>query len=181
MSFAEVYSDLLLPFVESYKEANNEKNRTLVVKNAADAVLNSRNLLEEGVDLPKDLKTVRLYSFRILLHGYSLVQAIARYIKGFIKKETTAEKETAAEGGVPKPTKLKQFYNVRDVIKDSEKYKAMIKDEIPYKPSDKEYIGSYQRAVTTVLESLSGKELQEAQNIADLWNKQGAPPEVQLK
>jgi hypothetical protein len=62
-----------------------------------------------------------------------------------------------------------------------EKYKDIIKGEIPYKPSDKEYIGSYQRAITTVLESLSKKDLKEAENIADLWNKEGAPPEIQLK
>jgi hypothetical protein len=62
-----------------------------------------------------------------------------------------------------------------------EKYKEIIQGEIPYKPTDKEYIGSYQRAVTTVLESLSKKDLKEVENIVDLWNKQGAPPEVQLK
>jgi hypothetical protein len=91
------------------------------------------------------------------------------------------KKETTADGGNPKPLKVKQVYTVRDVIKDLEKYKDLIKNEIPYKPTDKEYIGSYQRAVTTVLGSLSEKDLKEAENIVDLWNKQGAPPEIQLR
>jgi hypothetical protein len=69
MSFSEVYGDILLPFVEKYKEAKNEKNRAQVVKNAADAVSSSSQLLEnQGVDLPKDLKSVRICSFSILLH-----------------------------------------------------------------------------------------------------------------
>jgi hypothetical protein len=53
--------------------------------------------------------------------------------------------------------------------------------EIPYKPSDREYIGSYQRAVTAVLENMGKTDLDEAQATVDLWNKQGAPAEVQLK
>ena len=62
MAFSDVYSSLLLPFVESYKVAKNEKGRALVLKNAEDAVLNSRNLLEDqGVDLPKDLKAVSIF------------------------------------------------------------------------------------------------------------------------
>jgi hypothetical protein len=63
MSFSKVYASLLLPFVEKYKEAKNEKGRTAVVKNAADAVLKSKNLLEEeGANLPKDLLGVRIFS-----------------------------------------------------------------------------------------------------------------------
>jgi hypothetical protein len=62
MAISEVFGEVLFPFVESYKDAKNEKNRALVVKNAADAVLKSSHLLEEqGVGLPKDLKTVRLF------------------------------------------------------------------------------------------------------------------------
>ena len=69
MSFSEVYGDILLPFVEKYKEAKNEKNRAQVVKNAADAVSSSSQLLEnQGVDLPKDLKSVCICPFSILLH-----------------------------------------------------------------------------------------------------------------
>jgi hypothetical protein len=71
MSFSEVYGDILLPFVENYKEAKNEKNRAQVVKNAADAVSSSSQLLEDqGVNLPKDLKSVRICPFSILLHCY---------------------------------------------------------------------------------------------------------------
>ena len=53
--------------------------------------------------------------------------------------------------------------------------------EIPYKLSNKAYIGSYQRAVTTVHKKLTDGEFEEAEKIADLWNRQGAPTEVQLK
>ena len=129
MSFTQAYTDILLPFVKSYKAAKNEKNRALVVKNAADAVSKSSHLLEDqGVDLPKDLKTVCHFSFSILLHCYSLVQAITRYIKEFTKKETTEE------CGDQKPTKIKQVYTIRDVI--NQNYQALVQAEITYQRSD---------------------------------------------
>lgn len=83
------------------------------------------------------------------------------------------------EGGDPKPMKLKQIYTIRDVIK--RKYKTNIKAEIPYEHGDKEYIGSYQRAVTTVLKNLSKKDVKEGEKMVELWNAQGPPSDVQLK
>ena len=63
MTFSKAYGTLLHPFVEKYQLAKNEKGRNEVVKNAADAVTESKNLLEdEGDDLPKDLKTVRFFN-----------------------------------------------------------------------------------------------------------------------
>lgn len=59
MSFTDAYGSILLPFVENYKTAKNEKARKGVVDTAANTILNSRNLLEEqGSDLPQDLKAV---------------------------------------------------------------------------------------------------------------------------
>ena len=78
-----------------------------------------------------------------------------------------------------KPIKIKQVYTIRDVIKQS--YRALIEDEIPFKPTDKDYISSYQRAVTTVLNNMSTTELEKVEETAEIWNKQGAPPQVQLK
>jgi hypothetical protein len=60
MSFTQVYGNILLPFVENYKNAKNEKARKAVVETATTAVLNSKNLLEEkGLELPQDIKAVR--------------------------------------------------------------------------------------------------------------------------
>jgi hypothetical protein len=78
-----------------------------------------------------------------------------------------------------KPKKMKQVFTMRDVIKQN--YKALIEKEIPFESNDKEYIGSYQRAVTTVLNNMSEEDQEEAQTILDLWNEQGPPPDVQLK
>lgn len=59
MTFSQAYGNVLLPFVENYKGAKNEKARKGVIETAANTVLNSRNLLEEqGLDLPQDLKAV---------------------------------------------------------------------------------------------------------------------------
>lgn len=59
MSFTQVYGNILAPFVENYKNAKNEKARKGVVETATNAVLNSKNLLEEkGLELPHDLKAV---------------------------------------------------------------------------------------------------------------------------
>src|SRR5271168_926506 len=52
-----------------------------------------------------------------------------------------------------KTIKIKQVYTIRDVIKQS--YRALIEDEIPFKPTDKDYISSYQCAVTTVINNMS--------------------------
>jgi hypothetical protein len=61
MAFGDIYSSILLPFAKSYK-AKNEKGRAQVVKDAMDAVLKSRDLLEDqGGNLPKDLKTVHIF------------------------------------------------------------------------------------------------------------------------
>ena len=79
----------------------------------------------------------------------------------------------------PKPKKVKQVYTIRDVIKQN--YGELVAEEIGCKPDDKKYIGSYQRAVTTVHNNMSEEELDEVQRILDLWNKDGAPSEVQLK
>jgi hypothetical protein len=60
MSFVDVYGSLLTPFVLKYKEAKNEKGRSAVLKNAADAVSESKDLMEEEAgQIPKDLKAVR--------------------------------------------------------------------------------------------------------------------------
>lgn len=101
------------------------------------------------------------------------MKAISRYIKKEMKKKSTEEDDA------PKPKKIKEVYTLRDVIKQN--YKALVEAEIPYKSTDKEYLGSYQRAVTTVLANMEQEDLDEVQNILDAWNDQGAPPEVQLK
>ena len=43
------------------------------------------------------------------------------------------------------------------------------------------YLGSYQRAVTTVQKNMTESDLEEAQKIVNLWNVQGAPSDVKLK
>jgi hypothetical protein len=64
MTFTQVYGSILLPFIKNYEGTKNEKGRKAVVSNAAKAIQNSRNLLEEkGDSLPKDLEAVRLYFF----------------------------------------------------------------------------------------------------------------------
>jgi len=59
MTFTDDYAEVLSPFVDNYKTAKNEKERKAVLRNAADAVSESRNLREDAAeDLPKDLQTV---------------------------------------------------------------------------------------------------------------------------
>ena len=92
------------------------------------------------------------------------------------------KKEAEQDDGDRKPKKIKQFYTVRDVIKQN--YQAHIQAEISVEPTDKKYIGQYQLAVSTVstvLGKMTKKDHKEAEEIADLWNKQGAPPDLQLK
>ena len=114
MTFTEDYGKVLSPFLKKYQVEENEKQRRAVLKNAAEAVVKSRDLLEEKTDdLPKDIQTVPLsfFSFFLFFITFSLLQAIMQYFKGCIKKKS------ATESGDPKPVKIKQVYSIRDVIK----------------------------------------------------------------
>ena len=94
-------------------------------ENTAKAVVKSKDLLEEKTDnLPKDIQTVPLsfFSFFLFFITFSLLQAIAQYFKGCIKKKS------ATESGDPKPVKIKQVYSIRDIIKQN--YQDLVQDEI---------------------------------------------------
>ena len=88
MTFSDDYTDVLLPFVEKYKMAENEKARKVVVQNAADALTESRNLREdEAVDLLKDLQTVCLvlYSCFFLTDFYEFRPSL-NISKGLLRR-----------------------------------------------------------------------------------------------
>jgi hypothetical protein len=74
---------------------------------------------------------------------------------------------------------MKQVYTLRDVIKQN--YAELVNEQIPFNSSDKGYLGCYQRAVTTVLNQMTDEELEEAGNILEQWNSNGAPSDLQLK
>jgi len=83
------------------------------------------------------------------------------------------------KAGPSKPKKAKKNYTIRDVLK--ELYRPLIDDAIPYKSSDAEYLGSYQKAVTTVWNNMSEEDADVVEAILEQWNKDGAPSPVQLK
>ena len=101
------------------------------------------------------------------------VQAITRYFKRIVEDESP---DTAED---PKPKKIKQFYNLRDVVKQH--YRDRVQAEIPFEPNHPDFISKYQRAVTTVLNNMTEEDLEEANDVLDTWNKLGAPAAVQLK
>ena len=72
------------------------------------------------------------------------------------------------EGVNPKPSKIKKAYGIRDVI--TQNHRNLIKQEIPYKPSEKGcYISKYQAAVTSVEEKMTEEEQEEMlQKMTDL-------------
>jgi hypothetical protein len=53
--------------------------------------------------------------------------------------------------------------------------------KILFKPQTKEYLSQYQCAVTTVLNQIDGGERKKVEELAQLWNEQGAPCKVQYK
>jgi hypothetical protein len=179
MAFSEDYGGILLPFVEKYKSAKNEKARKAILKTAADAVSKSRDLLEDdATELPKDLPTVRAFLnyISMALH-LSSTKAISRYIKLSIQKETNKEPDNSTLK--PKPRKVKKLYCVRDVVKLH--HGDLVAKEIGYKTDNPKYLANYQRAVTAVIDNMTEEDLEAAQQIANDWSEQGAPPEVQLK
>jgi hypothetical protein len=71
MSFTDLYINVLAPFIQNFRDASNQKERKSVVKNAADAVVNSRLRMEnKGADLPNDLEKVCLI-FSFVPHSHS--------------------------------------------------------------------------------------------------------------
>ena len=68
MSFGETYGNILSPFIQDFKAGKNLKERKTVLKNAADALLKSRETLEDAQDdLPNDLQAVSKSFFSPLL------------------------------------------------------------------------------------------------------------------
>jgi len=176
MSFGKVYCNILSPFLKEYKSVKNQKERKGVINNAAEALLKTRETLEDGMDdLPNDLKGVSepLLSSSVYMVAHLWFQAITRYIKGCIAKET------APEGKKKKTKKFKPKYTVRDVIKKN--YRDRIEAEIPHEPSSKEYLRLYQNAVTKVWEKMDDEDLEEAETVLELWNKEGVPPKIQQR
>lgn len=115
------------------------------------------------------------HSSQLSLSQY--IQAIRRYIKVCLKKERSPTEESIDD--VKKPRKIKKVYTVRDVVK--QKHCSLINKEIPYNPQTKEYLGNYQRAVTTVLKEMDSDERKKLEELAESWNEEGAPREVQFK
>jgi len=63
MTFSKTYAAVLSQFINKYLDVKNEKARKAVVNQAAEAVRESKALLEDAEDLPKGLQTVRLRLF----------------------------------------------------------------------------------------------------------------------
>jgi SPX domain protein involved in polyphosphate accumulation len=61
MSFTEVYKQVLAPFLKKYNDAENEKLKKAVLKNAAASVVKNKDELEIKEDLPKDLERVCIF------------------------------------------------------------------------------------------------------------------------
>lgn len=113
--------------------------------------------------------------FHIPIQKYSLLlKVITRYIKASIKKD-----DATISAGDPKPNKTKQVYTIRDVI--IQNHRDLVDREIPHDPKGKQYIGGYQRAVTTVVDNMSPADRKEAEELAEKWSKAGAPQDKQLK
>lgn len=108
------------------------------------------------------------------------LQAIRRQLTAAVRKDSEPEATPANDKvAAPKPSKLKETYTIRDVIKQN--YRTLVNDQIPCKPTDKDYIGCFQRAVTTVLRNMDEDDLETAQTILAKWNQEGAPVKVKSK
>ena len=82
--FVDVYSEVLLPFLEGYKQAKNEKTCANFVKDAREAVLKSNAVEEDrAISLPKDLKAVSVFKSLLLstiAHSFRPYLAISKVV-----------------------------------------------------------------------------------------------------
>jgi len=121
---------------------------------------------------PKTCKEFVYFKF-LFFYWFLWIQAIGRYIKGLIQKETSKDSD------VPKPKKSKQKYNIRDVIRQL--YRDRIEEEIPYDSNDPRHLGAYQKAVSTVHANMTEDELDEAGRTLESWHQEGVPRNMQVK
>jgi hypothetical protein len=109
-----------------------------------------------------------------------MLQAVKRYLKGSAAAKLDVQAEDPQpKAGPSKSKKAKPLYTIRDVLK--ELHRPAIDAEIPFKSTHPDYLGSYQRAVTTVWEKMDEEDAQEVRDTVDEWNANAAPSEVQLK
>ena len=64
-----------------------------------------------------------------------------------------------------------------------QKYIDRVNNEIlPFRPNDQgEYVSRFKNAVTKVMKDLDNEEKKVVEGLVETWNKQGPPPEFQLK
>lgn len=67
MAFTDIYNTVLTPFLKKFKDAENEKVKKTILKNASEAVIKSRDTMEVKGDLPKDLEKVHFFLCSIIL------------------------------------------------------------------------------------------------------------------
>ena len=80
MAFMKTYSKVLLPFLKEYREVSNEKGRKTAVNKAVDTVRESKAILEDTENLPKELGTVGPCLFLLI---YRLIDNHAGYTPVF--------------------------------------------------------------------------------------------------
>jgi hypothetical protein len=85
----------------------------------------------------------------------------------------------------PQPIGTKKFgrvLGIRDAVKSlrqSSIHELLVSKG--FEPGDKAFLASYPAAVTELINAMSDHEKEEMQEVADKWNREGAPPEVQAK
>ena len=73
------------------------------------------------------------------------------------------------------------MYKLRDIV--NQIHSRRIKAELfPFKPNDGgPFVSRYQAALSKIIRELTEDELKEAEDLVETWNKQGPPPDFQLK
>lgn len=89
IAFSKIYGDIIQPFVQKFNDATNQKGKKGVLKNAALAVKEHRNNLEDkGPHLPKELETVSVvFSFYSLITHVHFVRQSADILHVVVRRK----------------------------------------------------------------------------------------------
>ena len=103
MTFTEDYGKVLSPFLKKYQVEENEKWRRAVLKNAAEAVVKSRDLLLDN--LLKDIQTVPLsfFFFFPLFHNFFFASGNHAIFQRMYQKEISQRV------GTPNQSRLNKY------------------------------------------------------------------------
>ncbi len=183
MGWAHAYRDILRSSHISYKVAPTKQAKAAVLETVAQDIQNATEI--SGGSLPPNLQQVSspLHTF-----GRSLTSLLKKIKNWFHNVKGTATQHAGPLTGEEQPSpskpchppgaqKFLKMFGTRDAVASlfSNRVSAETRKVSQDEPGSTSYLASYQTALTTIVQVLTEEEREEAEKLAEKWNREGAP------